>query len=227
MTASACVCTLQADPHNSRFTMELLEGTGKVAHCGLGEVLLNALNVALMLFDAQAHCIFLNAEAGRALSGGLPLQVRRGRISGKNPDTVAAVTNAIRRCAAGEPQKRSFRLRLPTPAGRGAVLSLTQVQIPRDDGGNASAVLAILHHARAREPLDPFELEASYGLTPAEARVAAAIAEGKIPKVIAMEFGVTLHTVRSQLQAIYSKVGARNSNELIVLLHWEHCHTYW
>lgn len=58
-------------------------------------------------------------------------------------------------------------------------------------------------------------LRALYALTPAESRIAAALAADKTPKEIAVDFGVGLSTVRTHLRVIQSKVGANSQTDLV------------
>jgi DNA-binding CsgD family transcriptional regulator len=65
---------------------------------------------------------------------------------------------------------------------------------------------------------DPFVLASSFGLTPAEARVAVAAAEGLSDKQVARQNGTSLATVRTQLQKVYAKTGAARRADLVQLL---------
>jgi DNA-binding CsgD family transcriptional regulator len=57
-----------------------------------------------------------------------------------------------------------------------------------------------------------------FGLTPAEARLADALVEGKNLKETAEKFGVTRNTVHSQLQKIFEKTGTNRQSELLRVL---------
>lgn len=62
-------------------------------------------------------------------------------------------------------------------------------------------------------------LESLFGLTPAEARVASALALGRSLSAIAEDQGCALNTVRNHLSRIFGKTGARQQSELVSLLH--------
>jgi DNA-binding CsgD family transcriptional regulator len=66
-------------------------------------------------------------------------------------------------------------------------------------------------------PRIPIEdgLRSLYGLTPAEARIACALAVDKNPKGIAAEFGIGLSTVRTHLRVIQSKLQASSQTDLV------------
>ncbi|NOU29571.1 MAG: helix-turn-helix transcriptional regulator [Polyangiaceae bacterium] len=61
-------------------------------------------------------------------------------------------------------------------------------------------------------------LELVYGLTPAEARVAAQVGRGKAPKEAAAAFGTSWNTVRSQLRRVYAKTTTSGQPELARLV---------
>jgi DNA-binding CsgD family transcriptional regulator len=61
-------------------------------------------------------------------------------------------------------------------------------------------------------------LQGLFDLTPAEARVAAAIAEGRTVEVIAAAANVSHETVRSQLKAVLGKAGVSRQVDLVQLL---------
>lgn len=58
-------------------------------------------------------------------------------------------------------------------------------------------------------PLDPFALSNMFGLTPAEARVAARLGEGLTAGAVAAEHGTARSTVRTQIRRVIYKLGAR------------------
>ena len=61
-------------------------------------------------------------------------------------------------------------------------------------------------------------LQKLFGLSPAEARVADAIASRKTVAAIAHDFGISRETVRSQLKTALAKTGAKRQLDLAVLL---------
>ncbi len=57
-----------------------------------------------------------------------------------------------------------------------------------------------------------------YGLTRAEARLAAKLAEGLSLEEVSDEFDISIETARSQLKSIFAKTGARRQSELMAKL---------
>ena len=61
-------------------------------------------------------------------------------------------------------------------------------------------------------------LQVLFDLTPAEARVARAVAQGKTVEAIALSNGVSRETVRTQLASVLAKTGMSRQAELVALL---------
>ena len=85
------------------------------------------------------------------------------------------------------------------------------------DGHHAHAVMCFSDPDKML-PLVADELAGVYKLTPAEAQVAVSIANGISPCDIASSNDVAVSTVRSQLKAVYSKVGVNSQAELTKVL---------
>ena len=66
-------------------------------------------------------------------------------------------------------------------------------------------------HEDASDPVPALQL---FGLTPAEARVAAAVGGGRSPRDAATALGLTLNTVRSALKIAFDKLGISRQSEL-------------
>jgi DNA-binding CsgD family transcriptional regulator len=58
----------------------------------------------------------------------------------------------------------------------------------------------------------------TFGLTPAEARVAFVMAEGLNPERAAHQLGISKATARNQLRAVFAKTGTHRQGELVALL---------
>lgn len=62
--------------------------------------------------------------------------------------------------------------------------------------------------------IDPLARWRACGLTRAEARIAALVASGRRPQRVAKDLGITVHTVRSHLKAIYAKLDVHTQSQL-------------
>lgn len=65
---------------------------------------------------------------------------------------------------------------------------------------------------------DPFIVSLAFGLTPAESRVAIALAGGAAPTEVAKQRGVGLPTIRAQVRVIFEKMGVRRQAEMASMI---------
>jgi DNA-binding CsgD family transcriptional regulator len=64
----------------------------------------------------------------------------------------------------------------------------------------------------------PSLLAKAFGLTPAECRLAALMAQGLSPEQAAKQLGIARVTARNQLRAVFAKTGTHRQSELVALL---------
>jgi len=64
----------------------------------------------------------------------------------------------------------------------------------------------------------PESLRERFGLTPAQARVALSLADGKAPSEAAAALGISLSTVRTHITALYAKTGCKRLPSLVATL---------
>ena|SRR5258708_5993635 len=81
----------------------------------------------------------------------------------------------------------------------------------------AAAVVFISDPEAAEEPQETL-LQRLYGLSGAEAGVAALLIQGKTPQEIQEELAISRNTVKTQLKNIFEKTGTRRQAELVRLL---------
>ncbi|MCK8516688.1 helix-turn-helix transcriptional regulator [Methylonatrum kenyense] len=87
-------------------------------------------------------------------------------------------------------------------------------------------VAVFLHDPAMPVSLDLVRVASLYGLTDAEVRVAGVIAAGEPLEKLAAESGVSIHTVRAQLKAVFRKTGTSRQSALArLLLTGPGCHT--
>jgi DNA-binding CsgD family transcriptional regulator len=81
--------------------------------------------------------------------------------------------------------------------------------------GDQPLAMVLFHEAGARVDIDPFVVAATFGLTPAEARVGVELTRGLSPEEIAQTHGVAISTVRSQLRSLFQKTRTTRQTELV------------
>ena len=97
---------------------------------------------------------------------------------------------------------------------------LTTLKTPHDDHHTLPAgnVALYVSDPETRLHFSEQTLHGLYDLTPAEARVAIALANGQSPKQIAAGQDVTVDTVRSHLKSLYAKMGVNKQQDVIRIL---------
>jgi DNA-binding CsgD family transcriptional regulator len=85
------------------------------------------------------------------------------------------------------------------------------------DKDNPAAVMFVSDPGNAVK-IDRARLQCFYGLTPAEARIAALLAEGAHLEDVSDTLGISLYTARTHLKRIFSKVGTQTQADLVRLV---------
>lgn len=178
---------------------------------------LAASGAAAIVLDQRGRVMALTPGAERVLGSGL--DVSAGLMTSANPDdapALAALVHAARNSGAPLARRR-FLLRgvgrrRPVLVTIAAVLGATLDALP---GGR---LLLMLSDLGCGDTGIEAELQDLFGLTAAEASVAAAIFGGAEPIEIARTRGVVETTVRKQIAAAYRKLEVNRQAELVRLL---------
>ncbi|MFO0726276.1 MAG: helix-turn-helix transcriptional regulator [Myxococcota bacterium] len=160
---------------------------------------LERADLPVMLISLEGKIEFASAAALALTKAPSGVQIREGRLCLKSKAASRAWHNALALARAGHP---------PPSLHLGPALEL-ELLCPT---AGAGPLVATFRATRASDPL------ASYGLTPAERRLAKTLADGHTLADAARAFHVSLNTVRTQLQAIFHKTGTHRQAELVRLL---------
>jgi DNA-binding CsgD family transcriptional regulator len=112
---------------------------------------------------------------------------------------------------------RSIPIRQGDSSEAAVVHAVPLIGRARDLYNGAFGIVVITPVAGAAAPAGSI-LHALFDLTPAEVRVASAIAEGLSPEQIALRHAVTIDTVRVQLKAVLAKTGTHRQAQVAALL---------
>lgn len=192
---------------------------------------LDRVATGVLLFNAHGAVTFANRAARRILEDddGLQLQCRQGSSSlgdlaavdrRTRDDLFRAIQGAI------SPDLLNTRhfsraVLVPRPSGRQEyTLNFSTLAAQNEFGTGTEAPCAIAFLSDSAEPirLDGELLKRTYGLTPAEIRVAETLTEGMTDKEIAERLALSPSTVRAQLNRIYAKTNSNSRNRLMRLL---------
>ena len=182
---------------------------------------LDRFSQAVVLLDADGR-ISANNAAAEALFGwpGCPLMPRSGRLTAKRPEDDAALRRCLADAAkpgsAGPPPVMRFAAR--DGSGDVGMMAVPTRRADRIGIGAAQGTLVFLSARRPEHGMDPAVLAAQFGLSPAEAQVAAALADGSSVNELADRRRVSRETVRAQVRAILLKTGLRSQGRLVGLL---------
>jgi DNA-binding CsgD family transcriptional regulator len=179
--------------------------------------LLDLAPQAIVLGDATGVVLHANASARRMLTARDGLRLEHQRLVAEDDDAALALQEAWRAIADGpSPGTRLLQVARPSqlPAYQ---LLLCAVEFPGTEPGVCPRTVSV-----AMQVFDPAmdacfsvrRLCRIYGLTPAEASVAAAIARGASPEAIASAAGHKVGTTRSLLKRAMTKIGASRQNSL-------------
>lgn len=183
---------------------------------------------ACLLVDADGRIVVRNAAAARLLDDpATGLRAPGGVLGHRHAAGRAALARRIREACLA-PLARvgeggaGATVTLPVPEG-GVPLVATVVPLATDAATRRPGRrrLALVTVAAPRRPARRQATEAlrrHYGLSPSEAEVAVAIADGCPPKEIARRRAVAPSTVRSQLADIFRKTGVGRQPELAALV---------
>jgi len=178
---------------------------------------MRALGLPAAVLSRSHRLLFANELFGRFVPS--LVQDRRDRAIIADPRADALFEQALARLRiAGAPAGVQS---LPVPAREGSpalVLHLAPIRGAAQDVFTAGDILLIVTELRVGAAPDATLLHGLFDLTPAEARVARAIAAGRPAPEIARAHGVSGETVRTQLRAVFAKTGVSRQVELVRLL---------
>lgn len=105
-------------------------------------------------------------------------------------------------------------------AGSPALVHLTMMSPGDVMGafGSSPMLIATFFGVSGGGELDPYVVGMAFELTPAEARVAVAIAQGEPVQRVAERLRVGVATIRTHLRCVFDKTGARRQADLAQLL---------
>jgi DNA-binding CsgD family transcriptional regulator len=186
---------------------------------------LDRLASGVVIVDQGLRVRSTNRAAEALVRAGDGIQLRNHRLIASHTEAARTLDRLIAeaaQCAAGgDPHKGGGALALPRSDGRQPLLVVV-APLPAYSAAclwwAEPAVAVFITDPQAR-PQAPAECLADlFGLTPAEARLAAALAAGDSLADTAGKFGLSKHTVRVQLQALMAKTGTNRQAALVRLL---------
>ena len=176
---------------------------------------LDQLSSGIIISDDGGRVLEMNRAARAMLRREDGLAVHSGHLCARRAFETAKMTKLIAAAtAAGEPRIAARRMLVGRGDGRPAyVLTVVPLDPDLPTADRPLAMMVIIDPER-HSPAES-ELVELFGLSRAEARLAAALVTGKTLTEIAGEFGLQVATLRTQLRSILQKVGAKRQSDLI------------
>lgn len=142
---------------------------------------------------------------------------RRARLTISDGRADVLMAEALGAIAAGHRTGRSILVRTPNAPSR--LLHVIPISGQAHDLFIAASSILVLANANSAAKISPQIVQEIFDITPAEAKVAAAVCNGsKTLRDVANELGVTVNTVKTQLQAVFDKTGTNRQIDLARLL---------
>lgn len=234
MPAEGVALLDQLLPHLCRATRLTIRNFFYSTQALVGQALVSKLRQPVILMSPGGDVIHTNEAAGQLLARTSLVQVTGGKIVLAEPHG----RELLRRVGEIEAQLKSadgaagYRAQFQSlhvagdAAGSEALYAFFTVLPPEQMMGTFGlrpVVMLLFFHPESSPAIDPSLLFAVFGLTPAESRIAALLAEGLSLKEIARAQGTQHDTVRKQLRSIYQKTRTNRQPELVrLLLHLPH-----
>lgn len=184
---------------------------------GIGD-LLEGMNQAAVLIDAGGNVRRMNAAASRLFTG--IIEVSSGQLVTIDPAANSELRGKVRRAIrkVEDFHSESSRVVVRRPGGRPIVAEV--VPLPRAEQSVFGAARAIIFFSDLGSTISIEEevCRNAFGLTPAEAKLAVAIAQGLDLQSYAQTFRVSIETARTRLKSVLAKTDTRRQAELAVLI---------
>ena len=177
----------------------------------ISQVALELVPYGVIVTDAEGRALFANARAGQLLSRGHGIRLDgSGRCRANHPEDTRRLYAAL-----GQACREGTTSALTLESEDASPLRLT-VQPYRAEGADAArrVGLFIFSDDTLRSP-EPKLLMEMFGLTLAEARLAAALTRGLSLEEGAAECGIKTASARTYLKPIFAKLGVSRQAELV------------
>ena len=180
------------------------------------------LQSGVILLDARGRVVLVNRAAGQLLAARDGLTLDRGELRAATSSETLRLRQLVRGAAAtgaGRGVASGGAVRLPRPSLK-TPLSVLVSPLPSRGaapGPERPAVVVFVEDPDRTELSCGALLSRMYGLTPAEASLAARLVEGRSVSEAAEEQEISILTARTQLKQVYSKTGVGRQADLVRL----------
>lgn len=181
---------------------------------------LEGTSQAVLIVDGDGSVRHVNTAGERLMRSRPGLTIVGGRLSAQASDAARRLAELIGRATSADARRQGGALNLPRPGQRFplAVRISPLTGEPDPVFGRPRMAMVCVTDLERDVPPPHDALRTLFGLTQAEARLAAAVFEGLSLPEAADRFAVSVHTVRFQLARIFDKTGVARQAELVKLM---------
>jgi DNA-binding CsgD family transcriptional regulator len=179
---------------------------------------IHRLHRAVLLLDGERRILFANDSARNMLAEGDAFRQADGRLDLCAPARMQRLLAHLDGQTPDAPDAKRLLLKLERPNGQPAYrMLLTRLGVDTCPGSRACHLMMVFdpHAVRA---LEREVLIGLYGLTPAEAEIAALLFSGLNVNDVATALGGSPRTVRAHLRSIFRKCEVESQGQLLKLL---------
>ena len=181
------------------------------------------LSTGVVLTEERGRIAYMNGSAESILKNGNALKSKDGRLVAARPHARDALSRALEESSAGRAPLTSGQHAIPLPDEEGSGLIANVLPLQWRDGRNPLAALPGAAAVIIQDPAEgaPAPMEAIgllYGLTAAERNVLEQVAASHTPQETADRLGVSVNTVKTHLQKIFSKTNTARQADLVSLV---------
>lgn len=192
---------------------------------------LDRLPSGILLLDAFGEVVFANRVAQHMLEDGDGLHLPRmcpvtsfgdlGTNGTSDSHSIRLAINATLNRDAYAASHFSQSIKVPRPSGKaGYSLQVSALGGHNEFAGgkNTYAAIVFIDDDARKVDVDPLALQRAYGLTSTEATVAITLLEFVAAKGVGNVLGMSPHTVRTHIRAIYAKFGVDTRTRFVKLM---------
>ncbi|MGC9457582.1 MAG: response regulator [Halothiobacillaceae bacterium] len=181
---------------------------------------LDLLSVGVILLDACEQVLFANTKARQLSEAGDGIRLVADRLQAMLQTEQAMLRDVFKRLRRqqAEDEHRVECLRLSRDAGQRELLLLACALDACQLDATAPCRAVLISDPEQRLQVPDSLLARLFGLTPTEARIAAALAQGLRSEEIAREMGVSTTTVAFHLRNLFQKTDTNRQADLIAVL---------
>ena len=201
-------------PH-LRIALQLYEQLQRAgAERGAWRGAIDGMGVATVIVDGDGMIVDANQAGEMLLKAADGVRRNRGRLWFDLARHRIALATLL-----DQPDSRAGPIRLKIERRELPALAIVARPMPVPALGSGKGAVALFMAVTGDEPrIEAQAIRELYGLTPAEARLAAELSGGRSLPEAATRLAITHNTARVHLRAIFAKTGARRQSHLVSLL---------